>query len=313
MAALNILVYISSLVTIWIGANLIVNSIDRFSKRLRLSTFSVSFFVLGLLTSIPEIAVGANAVSEGQSEIFVGNLIGGIAVLFLFVVPLIAVMGNGIRITHHLDNRVLAASFFVMLIPTFFVIDKRVTNFEGLLMILAYLALFYVVQKNHGILDHGEMRAIEARNFSLVDLFKVMLGVILVFIASQNLVDKTVYLAQLINIPTYYVSLILLSVGTNIPELSLGISAMANNKRDIAFGDYVGSACANTIIFGILTLINDGEVLTVSNFLPTFILLSLGLLIFFLFTRSREDISRKEGIMLMALYLLFASLELITK
>jgi cation:H+ antiporter len=313
MIALNILVYISSLVTIWIGANLIVNSIDKFSKRLRLSSFAVSFFILGLLTSIPEIAVGANAVREGKDEIFVGNLIGGVAVLFLFVVPLIAVIGNGIRITHNLDNRLLIASFVVMLLPTFFVLDKRITNFEGLIMILAYLTLFYFVQRNHGILDRSEMKALEARNFSLVDIFTVMLGVILVFIASQNLVDKTVYLAELIKIPTYYVSLILLAIGTNIPELSLGISAVVNNKRDVAFGDYVGSACSNTFIFGVLTLINDGEVLTVNNFIPTFILLALGLTVFFLFTRSREDISRKEGYMLLVLYVLFASMELLTK
>jgi len=313
MIALNILVYISSLVTIWIGANLIVNSIDRFSKRLRLSSFAVSFFILGILTSIPEIAVGFNSVREAKAEIFVGNLIGGIAVLFLFVVPLIAVVGNGIRITHDLDKRLLIASFVVMLIPTFCVLDKRVTNFEGLIMILSYLTLFYFVQKNHGILDGGELRALESRNFSVMDLFTVILGVILVFIASQNLVDKTVYLAELINIPTYYVSLILLALGTNIPELSLGISAVVNNKKDVAFGDYVGSACANTFIFGVLTLINDGEVLTVNNFIPTFILLSLGLTIFFMFTRSREDISRKEGYMLLFLYVLFASLELLTK
>ncbi|NMB70100.1 sodium:calcium antiporter [candidate division WWE3 bacterium] len=313
MAALNILVYISSLVTIWVGANLIVDSIDRFSKKLRLSTFSVSFFVLGLLTSIPEIAVGANSVGEGKAEIFVGNLIGGIAVLFLFVVPVIAIVGNGIKISHHLSNKILISSFVVMLIPTFFVLDKRVTNFEGLLMILSYAILFYFVQRNHGVLDHGELRALEAKNFSTVDIFKVLLGVILVFIASQNLVDKTIYLAELMRIPLYYVSLILLSVGTNIPELSLGLSAVHAHKKDVAFGDYVGSACANTIIFGVLTLVNDGEVLTVNNFLPTFIILTTGLAIFFVFTKSKQDISRKEGYMLLGFYAIFSLIELLTK
>lgn len=313
MAALNILVYISSLVTIWVGANLIVDSIDRFSKKLRLSTFSVSFFVLGLLTSIPEIAVGTNSVNEGKAEIFVGNLIGGIAVLFLFVVPVIAIVGNGIKISHHLSNRVLIASFVVMLIPTFFVLDKRVTNFEGLLMILSYAILFYFVQRNHGVLDHGQLRALEAKNFSTLDIFKVLLGVILVFIASQNLVDKTIYLAELMHIPLYYVSLIMLSVGTNIPELSLGLSAVRAHKKDVAFGDYVGSACANTVIFGVLTLVNDGEVLTVNNFLPTFIILTAGLAIFFVFTKSKQDISRKEGYMLLGFYALFSLIELLTK
>src|SRR3989304_7537710 len=94
----NIFIYLASFVALWIGAGLIIKSIGGFSNHLRLSPFSISFFFLGLLTSIPEIAVGFSAVSQGTPEIFVGNLLGGITVIFLFIIPILAILGRGIKL-----------------------------------------------------------------------------------------------------------------------------------------------------------------------------------------------------------------------
>lgn len=311
MLALNILVFISSIVTIWIGADLIVKSVDRFSRKLKLSTFSISFFILGVLTSIPEMAVGLNAVAEKTPDIFVGNLIGGVTVLFLFAIPILAIVGKGIHISNELNSKTMIAAFVVMVLPAIMVLDRKVTNFEGLLVIVAYLILFYIIEHKHGILDHDQMNALEAKNFSTLDIFRVLLGAVLVFIAGQNLVDKTLHFGELLSVPTFYISLIILSLGTNIPELSLGLSSVASGKKDVAFGDYVGSACANSFIFGMLTLAGNGEIVTVNGFEITLFLLVVGLGLFFIFAKSGREVSRKEGFILLGVYVLFAIIELL--
>ena len=133
---LNLATYIVSFVFIWIGAGLIVSSTSKFSKRLKLSSFAFSFVVLGLLTSTPEFSVGLQAVADRDAQIFVGNLLGGIIVLFLVVIPLLAIFGNGIRLKHQLDRNTLLLTLGVILAPSALVLDKRVTNLEGILMIV---------------------------------------------------------------------------------------------------------------------------------------------------------------------------------
>ncbi len=101
-----------------------------------------------------------------------------------------------------------------------------------------------------------------------------------------------------------------LSLGTNLPEFSLAIRAIISGKKDVAFGDYVGSAAANTLLFGIFTILNTGEVVTVNNFFRTFLIMVLGLGMFFVFSRSKHDITQKEGFVLLVLYGVFVASEL---
>src|SRR3989344_4990880 len=219
MLLTNILLYLASFVVIWMGAGLIIRSVDKIARRLKLSQFAISFFLLGLLTSIPETAVSFNAVAQGNPEIFVGTLLGGVVVIFLFIIPILAILGKGIKVNHSLDSKHLALVLAVTAAPAAMVIDQRVTNFEGLLLIGFYLALFYVIQRKHGIFDKNETEVLTIKAYSFLDLLKMALGIGLVFISSNYIVDQTVFFSQIFSIPAFYISLIILALGTNLPEL----------------------------------------------------------------------------------------------
>lgn len=311
MSFLNVASYLFSLLVIWFGAGLIISSVDKLSKKWKVSSFAVSFFLLGLLTSIPEFAVGLTSISKNNSEIFVGNLIGGVVVIFLFIIPLLAIFGKGIKLNSQLNDKNLLTSFIVMLAPAFLIMDRRVTNFEGALLIGLYFYLFYVIQTRKGVLDNDHGSTLHRRYYSYVDILKILLGVGLVFVSSNTIVDGTLYFAAVFNVPAFYISLIALSLGTNIPEISIAVRSIYSGKKDIAFGDYVGSAAANTLLFGFFTILNSGEVITVNNFTKTFVMIAIGLGLFYYFSRSKHDISRKEGIILFLLYFIFTSLELL--
>ncbi|MBI4079567.1 MAG: sodium:calcium antiporter [Candidatus Levybacteria bacterium] len=309
MIALHITLYVLAFVAIWFGAGLIVASADRFSKRLKVSSFAFSFFILGMLTSTPEFGVGMTALAENNPEIFVGNLIGGIPVLFLLAIPILAILGNGVKLHSELETKNLLFAFVVILSPAFFVMDKKVTNAEGFILILLYCVLFFVMQRKKGIFDTQHSEVLHIRSYSFSDILKVLLGVAIVFVASHVIVDYTLFFAKLLTVSPFYISLIFLSLGTNLPELSLAIRSVISGKKDVAFGDYIGSGAANTFLFGLFTLMNTGEVLTVNNFFTTFLLLAFGLGLFFYFTRSKNDISRNEGFMLLCVYFLFVIIE----
>lgn len=306
----NILFFIFSLFAVWLGAGIIVTSLDRISRRLEISAFAASFFILGLLTSLPELSVGINSIIEKKPEIFVGNLVGGSIILFLMVIPLLSLLGNGITLSHQLTRRKLIFALYVVGLPTLLTIDNNFTRIEGLLLIFMYFVLFYKMEKKKGLLDHFRDKFALHKKSTIWDAGKIIAGAFIVYIASAVLVENTIYFSKVLSVSPYLLSLLGLSIGTNLPEISIALRTATYGKKDIALGDYIGSAAANSLILGVLAVIN-GQVITFTNHLSvTFLMTALGLFLFYRFTRSKNDISRTEGLLLFLVYLAFFILEI---
>ncbi len=311
MAVLQILVFLGSFIMMWYGTGKVVSAADKFSRKLRVSSFAFSFLVLGVLTSTPELAVGLTAVAENKPEIFAGNLIGGIPVLFMFVIPLLAIFGSTLKLKNNISQRNLVLSFVVMAAPAFFILDQKITILESFLFVAIYLILVFFVQREKGIFDNENRNLLSVKSYSLKDILNVLFGVGLVFVASHYIVDGALYFADLFNLSNFFVGLILLSMGTNLPELSLAAKAVLTGKKDVAFGDYVGSGATNTLLFGLFGIIYGKTVVVADHFLGSFLVLCLGLLLFFLFAKSKFELSRGEGWILISVFTFFGALQLL--
>jgi len=292
--------YVFAFLLIWFGSGMIVTSVDRLAHKLNLSSFVVSFFLLGILTSVPEISVGVNSLIDKKPEIFVGNLI----------IPLLALLGDGVKLVHQLEKDNLIFALVVIAAPSMFALDGTISLAEGLFSILLYADLVYIVEKRKGLLERIKDNLVHNKNHIVNDLIKIVLGVGTVFVASRYIVDETIYFSNLFQVSPFLISLIVVSLGTNLPELSLVIRALLLKKKEVALGDYLGSAAANTVIFGGLILANGASTVVPNHFLQTFIFIVGGLLIFYIFSRSKNDISREEGLVLLLGYLLFLFVEI---
>ncbi len=311
MLVVDISLFVIAFALIWAGAGMIVKSLHDFARANRYSEFATSFFLLGVLTSVPEIAVGVNSIAENKPEIFVGNLLGGIITLFLLVIPILAIGGNGIRLSHDFSKRNLVLSLIVLTIPAFFMLDSNINLIEAILMIIAYLAL--VIQ----MFDQGlRLKKRFSNPLNVIKqkdkyaLIKIILGIATVFIASKIVVDKTILISQVFNIPAFFISFFIISLGTNLPELSLALKAVVTGNKDIAFGNYLGSASVNVLLFGVFTIFNGGSVSSIDTFIFTFVVIINAFAWFYYFLRSSNDISRREGLVLFSIYLLFAVVEI---
>lgn len=305
---LNLVIYISAFVLLWVGVGLIVKTVEKIAKRLKMSPFGISFLFLGLITTIPELSLGLNAIAEEQPEIFVGNLLGGIPVLFLFLIPLLAILGKGIKLDHNINNKMLLFMIALLIMPSLTIIDKRVTSIEGLIIIVMYFLLIFYIEEKDGFFKNHNFD-LKNHKTDIFDYLKVFIGLPLIFLSTKVIVTQTDYFSDLFNIPQFYVALFFLSLGTNIPEITIAIRSIMSGSKDVAFGNYLGSAAANPMLFGVLTIINGGEVLTGNNYLSTSIFIVIGLTLFYIFAKSKFEISRKEGYVLLSVYLIFILFE----
>jgi cation:H+ antiporter len=294
-----------------LGAGLIVSSTSKFSKKLKISPFAFSFIFLGLLTSTPELSVGLQAVINHDTNIFVGNLLGGIVVLFLVIIPLLAIFGNGINLKHELSKKMLLITMGVIIAPSIVVLDNRVTSFEGAVLIVLYLILLFFVERHHGIFDKHNTKMLNMKAYSYKDIINILVGLIIVFVSSNVIVDKTIYFANTFHVSAFYISLIIVALGTDLPELSLAIRSVASGNKDIAMGDYVGAAAVSTFLFGLFTVLSNGEIITINNFFVTFIFIIIALSLFYYFSLEKNFISRKNGFIMISIYVLFVILEIV--
>lgn len=307
---IHLLIYIFSFVGIWIGSGLAISSVERLSKLLNLSSFTVSFVVLGFFTSLSELSVGINSIITKNPEIYVGNLIGASIVLLMLVIPLLAIFGKNIHINPRFQGFALQASLVVIALPAILAVDSSIDSADSMIAIVLYLILILAIQSKKGLVEKISDLSTKSNTKIGTEILKAFFGVILIFIASKFLVEQTIYYSKALNLPSFVISLLLIAIGTNIPELSLVIRSIFKNKYQIAFGDFVGSASFNSFLIGILTLFNGKSVQLTNSYIVSLLFLIVGLFYFYTFAKTKNSISRIEGLFMLSLYIMFLITEI---
>ena len=308
MLLINVLLFAVACAVLWYASSLVVNGVERFARSVRISSFVTSFLLLGVLTSLGEISVGVNSILDKRPDIFVGDLIGGSFVIVTLIIPILAIFGRGVTLGQHLQPKKL--SFFLVLIvaPSFLILDGFVSRYDGLLLILLYAVFFNLFQKSEKIWEAADLNKLEDGKTKF-NLAKIIAGAVLIFLASKILVDKTIYFADLLRIPSFLISILFLSIGTNLPELVIAARTIKNNHKSIALGDYVGSAATNSLLFGVLILVYGPFEIATGVFNVTLFILLLGYILFFSFAHSRKHLSLIQGAVLILVYVLFLMIE----
>lgn len=306
----HIVLFIASAVVIWFFAGMLVEAINRVAQRFYLSGFTVAFFVLGFLTSISEISVMVNSTIDHSPQVSAGNLVGASFVILLFIIPLLALIGGGVQLKDTLHRRNLAIAMGVIALPVLLMLDGTVTRAEGLVCFLLYGTLVYFIRTQRASSVPKVLKAVQSdlvhrRKATALDVVKVIVGAAFIFLAGNVLVDESLYFSGVLSIPSSIVGLVILSLGTNIPELVIAARSILKKHKDIAFGDYLGSTVANTLIFSFLPWLNGNFIVERTEFIFTAALMVVGLVGFYIAAQSKNTISKREGAWLISLYGLF--------
>lgn len=309
--ALHLIAYFACFFLLWFGAGRVVGAVTILAKSWGMPRFTLSFFVLGLLTSLPEMTIGTIAVINQTPRIFAGNLLGATFVLFLGIIPLLSILGKGVKFpVKQVSHRELLMILTVVLAPMFLSIDQRISYWEGWFFVMLYVTLAAVITFRQSVFE--KMQQVVSRNkpVGVSALGNIGLGVLVLIVASRQIVTSTLFFAEAFSISPFIVSMLLVAIGTNIPEISIIFRALLAKKVDIALADYLGSASANTLIFGLLTILNGVGFDLPGQSLLRFWFLAVGLTLFFFFARSRDTLSRKEGSVLFLMYGVFIAYEI---
>ena len=303
---LNAILFLSiGLVFLIYGANLLITSTDEFSKKLSISGFIASFFLIGIATSAPEIFISIESALQNETILAVGNSIGSnisnIALVFCFAV-LFMKKNQETMFTPSLP-------FFTMIILTIVcfgviypdsIFDKTDSY---VLLALFTLSLFLFNSKNEIPLESCE-NMIEANILKI--LVYAIIGVTLLIYGSKFFIDGATNIALMFGVSAYVIGLTLTALGTSLPELVTTIQSARRGKGQFIIGNILGSNIFNIgVAMSIAGLINPA-IIDSNAFLRDILLLFLSTVFFYVITKStKHTIKVVYSILLITIYCIY--------
>jgi len=141
-------------------------------------------------------------------------------------------------------------------------------------------------------------------------VFLTLVGLIGVVLSSRAVLFSSLRLATLLRIPPLVIGTLFLSLGTNIPEISVAIAAIRGRHTNLVIGDILGSAAANTFIISLLAIFSPFVVNSQIQIEISAIFMVFSLVLFLVFTHSKNRLSYLEGIVLITLYVAFVTAQI---
>lgn len=316
---LNILLFLSSGILLLQAANLLVKNIMQVAQYLRWREFVVAFFVMAIGGSLPNLFVGIFSAIHDIPELSFGDIVGnGLADLTL-VAALAVFLGKELKG----ESRVVQTSVFFMsvaaILPLLLLLDGTLGREDAIILILMFLFYSVWLLSKRRIFTH--LYTLEGKETPLKEfkgftqgLFFLLVGTLAMGISAQAVIETTIFFAQTFHIPLILIGILMVGLGSALPETYFTIVSAAKNQQWIILGVLIGSVTVlSTLILGIVALLNPIEIEDFSPFAIARFFLIISALLFLVFLRTGKKITKKEAFILLGLYITFVVAELLFK
>ncbi|MBI2448997.1 calcium/sodium antiporter [Candidatus Pacearchaeota archaeon] len=305
------MVYINFLVlALWIvllvgGSDYFVKSASRIAKRLGVSELVIGLILVANGTSIPELTVSIFSAIKGHTEIIAGNIVGSNIADLAWIAGLSALLYGGMKTNKLILRRDGYMMLFTTIIFFVFALTGSIKWYMGILFLILYAGYtYFLLKKKHRGEKHHLKEHLEIKDGLWKDILIFIISCIAIFIGGKYLVGEIIFIAAFFSIPETAIG-ILNAIGTTLPELTVSIIAGRKGMLDLLWGNIIGSNITNILfVVGASSLISPVEIIKLSSYFTIPFLLGLTILSL-IFMRTKWKVSRFEGGILFALYLIF--------
>lgn len=309
-----ILVFILSCVLLALSGNWLVAALVRIAKFLKWKEFFAAFFIFSFAAELPELFIGVSSAIQGVPELSFGNIVGANVVHFSLAIALAIFLLTEIKVESRVVQTSCLFTVAVSIMPLLLILDKSLSRFDGLILILSFLLylpwIFSEGERFTKIYDGGgEVKAISVikkfKNF-FKDLGILIAGTVLIILASQGVIQSSVFFAKSFNISLSFIGIVLLGLGTALPEVYFSITAAKKDQAWMILGNLMGCAAISaSLILGLVALIKPVQIVDFSPFAVGRAFLFLAAIFFLIFLRTDKKLTKNEGIVLFLIYIAF--------
>ncbi len=309
----NIFILAASLYFVIMAAELATKYATGLAKHFRLSKHTVGVLVVAVISILPETFISVTSALHGESEVGLGMLFGANIADLTLIMGLIVLLAGATSLK--VNKKILKENKIYplfMLLPVIFGLDGVYTRFDGLSLVVAGAIFYYLTFKNN-VVDQPAENELPIQSGRAKNALALLSSMALLLVAANYVVSSSVGLAEQLEISPILISMVLIAVGTTVPEFIFSYKAVKKNEDALALGDLLGTVLANaTIVTGILVLINpftvNKAIIYVSG---TFMVVAAFLL--FKFMHSNRNVSRNEAVWLILFWVCFVFVQFVTQ
>jgi len=307
MVLLNLLGFLLAALVMVKAADYALRGISGIEKNLKISSFIVSFFLVGLVSAFPEGFVSILSAFQGVPRLGFGTLMGSVIVDLSLVLGIVGIIAGRSKLARGFRHEVWL--LLLLMLPVVLALDGVISRFDGIILIGGCLMFFYNLLQKHNIMK--KIFGSDRTNFgSHMALFAV--SSIVVFISANFVVKYSRALAIEFGIPLIVIGLVFIALATSLPEFVFAVTAARKKLADIAVGEILGVVVIDaTLLIGIVALISPIAIEGIDlSKIGVFVMTTLALAAYFL--RKERVFTWKDGIVMVFIYLIFIITELTT-
>ena len=338
----QIFILIAGFVVLIKGADIFVDGASATAENFKVPKMLIGLTIVAFGTSAPEFAVSVKSLMSGNTDMLLGNVIGSNILNILLILGLSAMIKpllvQSTTVKRELPIVLLMTLMFSVLILDNVFDPTAASSFsrqDGVVVILAFsIFVYYLVSMHRARKTAEELKKVDSA-IELVEgtgknpkakkvierdppmklwkaLLFTVLGIAGIVVGSNLVVDSASSIATIFGVSERLIALTIVALGTSLPELVTSVVATKKGEVDLAIGNVVGS---NIFNIGVVT----GIPVAIFGGIPeaSFSVIDIAVLVFatvFLYLFSRDDrrISRLEGGILLAIFVVYYSYVVMT-
>ena len=291
------------------GGDILTKSSVDLSLKFSVPKIIIGMTVVSFATSAPELIVSLNATLNGFSNFALGNVIGSNIANIGLVLGIIIII---YPIT--LQQRFYTSDFPLLMLSTFLfyllmITGNKISRVEGIIFLLtiSLILIYLFLYQKKSISEFSDVGDVSRISITK-SIFYVLFSGSLLWLGSETLIKSAISVANKYEISERVISVTMVAIGTSIPELAASVVASIKKQNDLSIGNLIGSNIFNLlVVIGITSTvlpIEQIESKIIYNDMLWVILFS-AIILPLAYLKKRNVLSRKKGIILLTLYLIF--------
>lgn len=305
--------FAAGIVLLALGGDSVVKAASGLARRAGLSPFVTGLVLVAFATSVPELAVNLRAMWVGDHALALGNAVGSNIANFGLTLGAAALCAPLL-----IRWKALPSLLVCLVVATLATIllgqDGALTRLDGLVLLAAFVVVFgFAVAFGR---RQPELRAefsefANVRTDLTLNLVRFAVAAALLFFGAKWVVQGGVALGEALGMESLLSGLLLVAIGTALPETSAAIAAARRGQGDIVAGHVIGSS-----LFNLLVVVGGMAVVRTVPIPASFVRFELPAALVFaalLLPMLRGDLrfSRAEGGVLLLAFLAWVVFELL--
>lgn len=283
------------------GSDFFVDGSSSIASLLKIPTIIVGLTIVAFGTSAPEAAVSITSSLAGNNAMAVSNVIGSNLFNMLMVIGVSALLGDLLMEKSVLNKDLPFLVVITVLFAAFILIGWNITSIEGIILLAILIAyVLYLIRSSKKSKDANK---VEKAKLSLpVSIIFIVVGLAGIILGGDLVVKSASSIAMALGMSETLVGLTIVAIGTSLPELVTSLTALKKGENQLVIGNVIGSNIFNILfVLGASSAIS--EIPLDSSMLIDVVFMIAVTILCFIFGKTQEKYDKKEGIILVALFI----------